>query len=85
MTAADKTTFAERLAAAVRNTGRPVQVVHLDDFLNPRAIRYARGRASPLGYFLDTYDLAAFHVRGVSTLAGGRHPAHRSAGVRPRC
>ena len=28
-----------------------------DDFLNPAAIRHARGRDSPEGFFLDSYDL----------------------------
>jgi uridine kinase len=35
-------------------------VVHLDDFLNPRAVRHHLGRTSPAGFFLDTYDLEAF-------------------------
>ncbi len=55
-----KTTFADRLADAFSQRGRAVEVVHLDDFLNPRLVRYRRGRASPEGFFLDTYDLAAF-------------------------
>jgi len=52
-----KTTFAAHLAAAYE--GRPVVVVHEDDFLNPRHVRYRRGRDSPEGFFLDTYDLPA--------------------------
>lgn len=39
-----KTTFAARLAEGFRDRGRAVEVVHLDDFLSPRAIRYRRGR-----------------------------------------
>jgi len=66
-----KTTFAGHLACAVHDYGRPVHVVHLDDFLNPRAIRYARGRASPQGYFLDTYDLAAFTTGVLEPLQAG--------------
>jgi uridine kinase len=44
-----KTTLAESLARTYTERGRPVQVVHLDDFLNPRAVRYQRGRTSPEG------------------------------------
>ena len=55
-----KTTFASRLAAAYEAAGRRARVVHLDDFLNPRAKRYRRGRHSPEGFYLDTYDLEGF-------------------------
>jgi uridine kinase len=55
-----KTTFAQALAAAYREAGRAVEVVHLDDYLNPRTTRYRLGRRSPEGYFVDTYDLDAF-------------------------
>lgn len=52
-----KTRFAEELANAI--TRRPVIVVHLDDFLHPRELRHRRGRSSPEGFWLDTYDYAA--------------------------
>lgn len=55
-----KTTFAERLAAAYAARGRLVHVVHMDDFLNPRTVRYRLGKNSPEGFFADTYNLAAF-------------------------
>lgn len=51
-----KTTFAEELAGVL---SRPAVVIHLDRFLNPRAIRYRRGRTSPEGFWLDSYDYAA--------------------------
>ncbi|WP_202813523.1 uridine kinase [Arthrobacter sp. ERGS1:01] len=54
-----KTTFAGTYAAALRAHGRPVVVVHADDFLNLREVRHRRGRASPEGFWLDTYDYAA--------------------------
>ncbi|WP_416405032.1 uridine kinase [Arthrobacter sp. LFS091] len=34
--------------------------IHLDDFLNLQEVRHRRGRASPEGFWLDTYDYAAF-------------------------
>ncbi len=53
---AGKTTFADRLAPLLE---RPVVRACEDDFLNPAAIRHARGRESPEGFFLDSYDLDA--------------------------
>ncbi|MCG7286840.1 uridine kinase [Cellulomonas sp. ACRRI] len=59
--ASGKTTFASHLAARV--TGRPVLLLHADDFFHPAPVRHARGRLSPEGFWLDAYD----HV----ALAGG--------------
>lgn len=68
-----KTTFAERLLGELTARGRTALVVHLDDFLNPRAVRYRLGRHSPEGFFADTYDLAAFTAGVVEPLRpGGR-------------
>jgi uridine kinase len=66
-----KTTFAALLAGAYSEQRRPVEVVHLDDFLNPRAVRYRLGRTSPEGYFSDTYDLAAFSAKVLDPLRPG--------------
>jgi uridine kinase len=51
---AGKTTFADKLAPLVN---RPVVRASIDDFHHPRAIRYRRGRESPEGFYLDSYDL----------------------------
>jgi len=61
---AGKTRFAEELAAAL---GTATTRVHIDDFLNPPAVRYRRGRDSPEGFFLDSFDLDAF-VRAVANV-----------------
>jgi len=66
-----KTTFAEHLSAAYTDHGRAVHVVHLDDFLNPRAIRHRQGKDSPIGFFADTYDLAAFNTYILDPLQPG--------------
>ncbi|MCV2394023.1 uridine kinase [Actinotalea sp. M2MS4P-6] len=55
-----KTTVAEALADSLRAAGRDVLRVSLDDFLQPAERRYARGRDSATGYYLDSVDLAAF-------------------------
>jgi uridine kinase len=54
---AGKTYLADALANAI--DPRPARL-SIDDFLNPTEIRYARGRGSPVGFFLDSHDLAAF-------------------------
>lgn len=57
---AGKTMLADALAPLVIAKGRPVIRASVDGFHNPRAIRYARGRYSPDGFFLDSYDYPAF-------------------------
>ncbi|WP_143030378.1 uridine kinase [Blastococcus aurantiacus] len=54
-----KTVFADQLAAAIDATGRPVIRASVDDFHHARAERYRRGRTSPEGFWLDSYDYAA--------------------------
>jgi uridine kinase len=68
-----KTTFATHLADAYRRAGRTPLVVHEDDFLNPRSVRYRLGRNSPEGFFLHTYDLSALTARVLDAVrSGGR-------------
>jgi uridine kinase len=67
-----KTTFATAYAAALKKLGRSVVLIHADDFLNLRAVRHRRGRHSPEGFWLDSYDypslarhvLAPFGLQG---------------------
>ena len=63
-----KTTFAAKLADRYAQQGRVAHVVHMDDFLNPRAIRYRLGRDSAEGFFQDTYDLATFAANVIELL-----------------
>jgi hypothetical protein len=65
---AGKTTLADELAAALRARGRPARRVSADDFHRPPAERYRRGRASPEGYYHDSFDFAA--VRAAVRAAG---------------
>ena len=53
---AGKTSFANELAGILGDFGRPVIRASVDGFHNPRAVRYARGRQSPLGFFEDSYN-----------------------------
>jgi len=54
-----KTCFAVELAHELRVRRVPVVQASVDDFHHPRAIRYRRGRSSPLGFFEDSYDYDA--------------------------
>jgi uridine kinase len=64
-----KTTYAAALARELRAAGRTVHVVHEDDFLQPRALRYRRGRDSPEGFYRDTYDERALRECVLEPLA----------------
>ncbi len=66
-----KTTFAAGLAAALQDAGRPALVVHEDDYLAPRAVRYRLGRHSPEGFLQDSYDLVALTRYVLDPLAPG--------------
>jgi uridine kinase len=57
---AGKTTLANALAPLVAAKGRPAIRASVDDFHNPQSVRYARGRYSPDGFYLDSYDYDAF-------------------------
>ncbi|MET0860859.1 MAG: uridine kinase [Microbacterium sp.] len=57
---AGKSTFADAFAEVMAEDGSAVYRASLDDFHRPRAERYARGRRSPEGFYLDSYDYATF-------------------------
>ncbi|MDM7830505.1 nucleoside/nucleotide kinase family protein [Cellulomonas edaphi] len=73
---AGKTWFADDLARVV---DLPVLRVSLDDFHRPRSQRYARGRDSPEGFWLDSYDYPAFRERVLAPLAEGGSGLVRTA------
>lgn len=68
--ASGKTSFAGQLALRVRQS-RPVVRIQADWFLNPRAVRYRRGRFSAEGYLNDTYDFAALRSNVLAPLSIG--------------
>ncbi|MCA9969116.1 MAG: hypothetical protein KC425_02820 [Anaerolineales bacterium] len=69
--AAGKTTLADELSATLRARGRPVLRASVDDFQQPRAVRYGRGRLSPEGYYDDAFDYAALIGRLLAPLGPG--------------
>ncbi|MGH3735925.1 MAG: uridine kinase [Micromonosporaceae bacterium] len=68
---AGKTIFADELSTTLVKSGRPVVRICADDFLNPRRVRYRRGRTSPEGYWLDSYDYPALWERVLNPLGPG--------------
>ncbi|KKZ93486.1 Uridine kinase [Bacillus wiedmannii] len=63
ITASGKTTFANELAEEIKKRGLPVTHASIDDFHNPRLIRYAQGKDSARGYYEDAHDYTAFKER----------------------
>ncbi|HDR8469332.1 TPA: hypothetical protein QC370_004587 [Bacillus cereus] len=63
ITASGKTTFANELAEEIKKRGLPVTRASIDDFHNPRVIRYAKGKESARGYYEDAHDYPAFKER----------------------
>lgn len=63
ITASGKTTFANEIAEEIKKRGLPVTRASIDDFHNPRAVRYAKGKESARGYYEDAHDYTAFKER----------------------
>ncbi|AIY76899.1 TPA: hypothetical protein ACLQU7_005999 [Bacillus tropicus] len=63
ITASGKTTFANELAEEIKKRGLPVTRASIDDFHNPRLIRYGQGKESAKGYYEDAHDYTAFKER----------------------
>jgi len=53
---AGKTTFADELAQIIKSKGRSVIRASVDNFHNPRSVRYSLGKHSPQGFFQDSYN-----------------------------
>jgi uridine kinase len=60
MDGAGKTEFANALAAQLAIGHRAVFRASIDDFHQPRARRYARGRESAEGFYRDSFDYPTF-------------------------
>lgn len=48
--------LADEVASALRARGRPVVLVHAEDFLRPAALRFERGREDPDAFYEDELD-----------------------------
>jgi len=76
---AGKTMFADELARTLGASGRQTIRASVDSFHNPKAIRYRRGRHSPDGYFLDSYDYAQLKAALLDPLGPGGNGRYRMA------
>src|SRR5438034_1205075 len=76
---AGKTMLADELVAPIQRRGRPVVRSSVDFFHRPRAQRYQRGRHSPEGYFLDSFDYGGLKAALLNPLgpAGSRRFCRR--------
>ena len=54
--ASGKTTLADELTNRLEKSGRQIIRASIDGFHNPRAIRYRKGRNSPIGYYQDSFN-----------------------------
>lgn len=77
---AGKTVFAAELADTLRRQGREVVQISLDDFHHVRAIRYRRGRTSPEGFWLDSFDYPRFAAEVLRPLGPGGSRRYRPRG-----
>lgn len=68
---AGKTTLANELRMSLVSSGRPVICTSVDRFHHPREVRYRRGRASPDGFFLDSYDYESLSTLLLDPLSPG--------------
>lgn len=76
---AGKTMLADELAAKIRQSHMPVIRASVDDFHHPRDVRYRRGRTSPDGFYLDSYDYSAFRRYLIDPLSPGGSGRYRTA------
>ena len=74
-----KTIFADKLGSAIAGMGRPIIRSSVDGFHNPRELRYRRGKTSPEGFYLDSYDYAALRTHLLDPLAPEGSGRYRSA------
>jgi uridine kinase len=76
---AGKTRFADALAEVMRTEGRSVLRVSVDGFHQPRTLRYRRGRDSPEGFWLDSYDYQRFRDDVLDPFGPGGSRRYRAA------
>ena len=75
---AGKTTLADELRPLVQAFGRPVIRASVDGLHRPRDERYRLGRASPEGFFLDSYDYPALTEGLLEPLGAGGSRRYRT-------
>lgn len=79
MDGAGKTHFADELAELLRASGRPTIRASVDGFHHRKAIRHRKGRASPEGFFRDSYDYDQLKAALLDPLSPGGTGRYRVA------
>ena len=77
--ASGKTVLADELADSLAGHGRTVIRASIDGFHRPRALRHARGGASPEGYLDDSFDYDAVRSCLLVPLGPGGSLRYRTA------
>ncbi len=75
---AGKSTFADEVANRL-NGGASVIRSTIDSFHQPRAARHRRGSTSPIGFYLDSHDLAAVCEELLDPMRAGAGASYRTA------
>jgi uridine kinase len=76
---AGKTTFADELGSVLTERGAHVVRASIDGFHRPQAERWVRGRESPEGFYLDSYDYPSVHSELLDPLGPGGNRRIRRA------
>lgn len=76
---AGKSIFGDELAALLAFAGRPVIRASVDSFHRPRAARYRRGRTSPSGFWLDSFNYEQLRRDLLDPLSPGGSRRYRTA------
>lgn len=71
ITSSGKTTLANEISEELRRRNRDVIRTSIDNFHNPRVIRYRQGRESAMGYYEDAHDYDAFKQKLLIPLGPG--------------
>jgi len=71
ITASGKTTLANELMEELQVRNMDVVRTSIDNFHNPRAVRYRQGKESAIGYYEDAHDYSSFKQKLLIPLGPG--------------
>lgn len=74
-----KTRLADELAPLLRQKGAKVIRASIDGFHHSRAVRYAKGKSSPEGFYQDSFDLELFKNILLKPLSDGGELRYKDA------
>lgn len=78
ITASGKTTLANELMEELQVRGMDVVRTSIDNFHNPRAVRYRQGKESAIGYYEDAHDYNSFKQKLLIPLGPGGNLHYQS-------